>query len=98
MVLLCSIAFGISCTIPATSTKNVEACHYVVSNLKTVMIDCVQPVVSPHASRPAPSETFSFDDQNFLARYKYGNRREHGIKLVHWNKGPSFLENKIDDI
>ena len=37
-------------------------------------------------------------DVNFLARYKYENRREHGIKLVHWNKGSSFLENKTDEI
>ena len=27
-----------------------------------------------------------------------GNRREKGIKVIHWNKGPSYLENKINDI
>ena len=30
----------------------------------------------------------------------FGNRRQrgHGIKILHWNKGPSFLQNKHDDI
>ena len=30
----------------------------------------------------------------------FGNRaqRGHGIKLLHWNKGPSFLQNKHNDI
>ena len=28
----------------------------------------------------------------------HGNRREHGIKIVHWNKGPSYLQNKHHDI
>ena len=33
---------------------------------------------------------------NFLARMINGNRKQHGhgIKLLHWNKGPSFLHNK----
>ena len=34
---------------------------------------------------------------NFYARYTFGNKRQ-GMKLVHWNKGSSFLENKIDEI
>ena len=38
--------------------------------------------------------------RNFLARMLYGNRsqRGHGIKLLHWNKGPSFLHNKHQDV
>ena len=37
---------------------------------------------------------------NFLARMLHGNRsqRGHGIKLIHWNKGPSFLTNKHEEI
>jgi hypothetical protein len=97
MVLLFSLVFGIVCSTPSTCTKNIKACHYAVSNLDTVLIDCVQPVVSLQASRPVPSDTFSFEDQNFLARYKFGNRREHGMKLVHWNKGPSFLASMLPD-
>ena len=33
---------------------------------------------------------------NFLARMINGNRKQRGhrIKLLHWNKGPSFLHNK----
>ena len=38
------------------------------------------------------------DDHNFLARYTYGNKRQNGIKIVHWNKGSSFLQNKRNEI
>ena len=38
------------------------------------------------------------EDKNFIARYTYGNKRQHGIKLLHWNKGSSFLVNKRDEI
>ena len=38
------------------------------------------------------------EDNNFLARYTYGNRRQNGMKIVHWNKGSSYLENKRDEI
>ena len=35
---------------------------------------------------------------NFLAHYTYGNRRNNGIKLAHWNGGSSYLMNKQADI
>ena len=38
-----------------------------------------------------------FEDHNFNARYTNGNRR-HGLKLLHWNKGSSLLENKVNEI
>ena len=41
---------------------------------------------------------FVLEDKNFLARYTYGNKSKNGIKIVHWNKGPSNLENKMDEI
>ena len=39
-------------------------------------------------------------NNNFLARYKFGNRgkKKNGITIVHWNKGSSLLKNKKDDI
>ena len=37
-------------------------------------------------------------DWNFLARYTNGNKRQHGLKILHWNKGPSYLENKKSEI
>ena len=39
-------------------------------------------------------------DRNFFARMVHGNRsqRGHGIKLVHWNKGPAFLINKHQEV
>ena len=33
-------------------------------------------------------------DLNFLARMVNGNRKERGIKVQHWNKGPAHLVNK----
>ena len=35
---------------------------------------------------------------NFQARYTNGNRRSRGIKICHWNKGGSFLINKMPEI
>ena len=35
---------------------------------------------------------------NFQSRYTNGNRKGKGIKIGHWNKGGSFLINKMPDI
>ena len=35
---------------------------------------------------------------NFNARYKYGNKKKGGIKIMHWNAGGGFLKNKIHEI
>ena len=35
---------------------------------------------------------------NSNARTINGNRKERGIKILHWNKGPSYLENKYDEV
>ena len=35
---------------------------------------------------------------NFQSRYKMGNRNSKGIKISHWNKGGSFLINKMSEI
>ena len=35
---------------------------------------------------------------NFWARYINGNGRGDGIRIIHWNKGSSFLENKKDEL
>ena len=37
-------------------------------------------------------------DNNFYARYTYGNKKENGIHLIHWNKGSSMLPNKMSEI
>ena len=37
-------------------------------------------------------------DHNFLAKYRFGNKGQQGIRILHWNKGPSFLENKKDEL
>ena len=55
----------------------------------------IQPKIHPNLTIIQNSNV---EDKNFLARYTYGNRRQHGINIVHWNKGSSFLENKKFDI
>ena len=37
-------------------------------------------------------------DNNWYARYTYGNRKNRGIKLSHWNAGSAHLPNKINEI
>ena len=37
-------------------------------------------------------------DVNFMARYKFGNRQNRGIKIASWNKGGGYLQNKIHEI
>ena len=47
------------------------------------------------------SDNFGFKrtlNNNFWARYINGNRNEKGIRILHWNKGSSFLVNKKDEI
>ena len=36
--------------------------------------------------------------RNSITRMTHGNRKEKGIKIIHWNKGPSYLENKYNEI
>ena len=40
----------------------------------------------------------SAKQRNLSARIINGNRKERGIKILHWNKGPSYLENKYHEI
>ena len=35
---------------------------------------------------------------NFQSRYTIGNRKNRGIKISHWNKGGSFLINRMTEI
>ena len=35
---------------------------------------------------------------NFQIKFTYGNRRSSGIKIAHWNKGKSFLINKMTEV
>ena len=54
-------------------------------------------LLEPRLQEP-PVIVVNPEDKNFIARYTYGNKRQHGIKLLHWNKGSSHLENKKDEI
>ena len=35
---------------------------------------------------------------NFHSRYLYGNKKNQGLKICHWNKGGSHLTNKIPEL
>ena len=35
---------------------------------------------------------------NFQSRCTYGNRKTNGVKIAHWNKGGSYLINKMPEI
>ena len=35
---------------------------------------------------------------NFFAKYTFGNRKQSGLKICHWNAGSSYLVNKINEI
>ena len=67
---------------------------------------CAQlsPIRSPLSSRTSLAELNLRicnnypSDVNFLARYKFGNKKKNGIKIMHWNAGGGFLENKIHEI
>ena len=49
---------------------------------------------NPHSDH----KWLSKKDRNLLAKITNGNRRERGLKIIHWNKGPSFLHNKHQEI
>ena len=38
------------------------------------------------------------NNPNFHARYTNGNKRQHGIRIAHFNKGPAFLHNRIQEV
>ena len=51
------------------------------------------------SAQPCPkSKLFYPIDVNFDARYKFGNKKKGGIKIMHWNAGGGYLKNKIHEI
>ena len=58
------------------------------------------PLPSSHQSFTNYIFQLSKVERNFIARMEHGNRsqRGRGIKLLHWNKGPSFLKNKHHEV
>ena len=82
-ILLSAVFAQVQCS-QTQVRQNVENVKLVTSNNREYSIN--------------KSDFISYsEDNNFNARYKYGNRR-HGLKLLHWNKGQSLLENKVSEI
>ena len=52
------------------------------------------PSLLPHSRHMWLSST----DRNFWAKITFGNRTGKGLKILHWNKGPSFLQTKHQEI
>ena len=50
--------------------------------------------ILPHSAH----NWLSSEDRNFLAKMTHGNRRERGLKILHWNKEPSFLQTKHQEV
>ena len=56
-----------------------------------------QPWTAPYLKQEGLTHPIN---HNFLARYRYGNKRQNkgGISIIHWNKGSSLLANKMGDL
>ena len=59
---------------------------------RKIFIECRLPQSTSKFKIPVKS------DVNFYARYTYGNRKNQGVKLCHWNAGNAFLKNKINSV
>ena len=83
---------------PIVNTTLTLSCNSLGHNRQTANLQFV--IVETNFERilSVAPQAFLLGDKNFLARYTYGNRKKNGIKIVHWNKGPSFLENKMTHI
>ena len=69
-----------------------------ISTDPTVQYSNPTPTALHISNDKAPLKIAPSEDNNFLARYKYGNRHQNGLKIVHCNKGSSYLVNKKNDI
>ena len=87
--------------IPVTASQPPGALQNSFKNLSTsifVRTRCTLTLeLASYLLRPAVSARITHKKHNKSVRVVNGNRG-HGIKLTHWNKGPSFLTNCHSDI
>ena len=76
---------------PSSSAPSPIVSHF-TSCFSANLAWCTLPWTYP----PWPSSLSKY--RNFVARMINGNKKEKGIQIIHWNKGPSFLENKFNEI
>ena len=50
------------------------------------------------SSFAAPTKSMRIVDHNFESRYKFGNKKQNGVKIMHWNPGSKHLHNKLGNI
>ena len=51
----------------------------------------------PHLISTSASSSYRMIT-NFQSRYLHGNRKNQGMKICHWNKGGSHLQNKMPEL
>ena len=90
--LQCIGAWGVDPPHQVTHCSFVTNHEYFTNNLS--LLEQVELDICPHSAH----KWLSRKDRNFWAKMTHGNRRERGLKIVHWNKGPSYLQNKHQEI
>ena len=98
-ILLLLICVSILASLPLinSTTENVKAHCYSRCQFPAQSFSIDQDSV--HRLQDTPCR-LSSRDRNFYAKMVNGNRgaRGSGLKLLHWNKGPAFLQNKHNEI
>ena len=51
-----------------------------------------------HGSFTTLTKSVEVVNHNFESRYKFGNKKKNGIKIMHWNPGAKYLHNKLGNI
>ena len=51
-----------------------------------------------HRSIAVGTKSVEIVDHNFESRYKFGNKKKNGVKIMHWNPGSKHLHNKKGNI
>ena len=51
-----------------------------------------------YSSFAVPANSMRIVDHNFESRYKFGNKKQNGVKIMHWNPGSKHLHNKLGNI
>ena len=47
-----------------------------------------------HRSIAVGTKSVEIVNHNFESRYKFGNKKKNGVKIMHWNPGSKHLHNK----
>ena len=51
-----------------------------------------------HGSFTTLTKSVEVVNHNFESRYKFGNKKKNGLKIMHWNLGAKYLHNNLENI